>query len=36
MNLVVFHMIKGVNVSKTLAKPISCELRCEFGGRKFN
>ena len=36
MNLVVFNMIKGINASKTLAKPISCEWRCKFGGRKLN
>ena len=29
-------MIKGINESKTLAKHISCECRCEFDGRKCN
>ena len=34
MNLKVFNMIKAINESKTLAKYISCECRCEFDGRK--
>ena len=34
MNLKVFKMIKAINESKTLAKYISCECRCEFDGRK--
>ena len=25
-----------MNESKTLTKPISCDCRCEFGGRKCN
>ena len=29
-------MITGINESKTLTKHISCECKCEFGGRKFN
>ena len=36
VNLNVFNMIKGINESRTLAKHISCEFRCEFDVRKCN
>ena len=36
LKLSVFKMITGKNVSKTLAKHISCECKCKFNGRKFN
>ena len=36
MKLKVFNVIKGTNESKTLAKHISCECRCEFDDRKCN
>ena len=32
----VFNKIKEINESRTLAKYISCECRCEFDGRKCN
>ena len=28
-------MIRGINVSKTLKKHISCERKCKFDGTKF-
>ena len=34
LNLEVLNIIKGINESRTLAKHISCECRCEFDGRK--
>ena len=36
VNLKVLEMIKGITESKTLAKHISCDRRCEFDGRKCN
>ena len=30
------NMIKGINESRLLAKPISRECRCKFDGRKCN
>ena len=36
LDLKVFHMIKGINESRTLEKHILCECRCEFDGRKCN
>ena len=36
VNLKILNMTKGINESKTLAKYISCECRCEFDGRKCN
>ena len=36
VNLKLFSMIKGVSESKTLAKHITCEYRCEFDDRKCN
>ena len=36
VNLKVVNIIKGINKSKTLAKHISCDFRCEFDGRKYN
>ena len=29
-------MITGINESKTLAKHISCECKCNFDGKKYN
>ena len=36
VNLKVFIIFKGTNESKTLAKRISCEFKCEFDIRKCN
>ena len=36
LNLSVFHMISGINESKTLTKHISCECKCKFDRRKCN
>ena len=36
VNMKVFNMIKGINTSKTHAKLISCECRCNFDGIKWN
>ena len=36
VNLKVFNITKGMDESKTLAKHISCECRCEVDGRKCN
>ena len=36
VNLKVFNTIKGINESRTLAKRISCEFRCQFDSRKCN
>ena len=36
LNLSIFNMITGINLSKTLTKPISCEYKCKFDGRKCN
>ena len=36
VKLKVFNKIKEINESRTLAKYISCECRCEFDGRKCN
>ena len=36
MNLKVFHITKGINESKNLPNPISCECRCEFDVTKRN
>ena len=34
INLSVFSLITGINDLKTLAKHISCQFKCTFGGRK--
>ena len=34
LHIIVFCMIAGVNEFKTLIKPISCESKCKFEGRK--
>ena len=36
LNLNVFNIITGVNVSKILTKHISCKFECKFDGRKCN
>ena len=36
LNLSVFNMIAGINESKSLAKPISCEFKCKFDGAQCN
>ena len=36
LNLSVFHMITGINESKTLTKHISCECKCKVNVRKCN
>ena len=36
LNLHVFNMITGINESKTAAKHISCEWKCNFDGKKCN
>ena len=36
LNLRVFHVITGINESKTLASHISCECECKFDERKCN
>ena len=33
VNLKVFNMIKGIKKSKTFAKHLQCEFRCNFDGR---
>ena len=35
LNISIFNMITGINLSKTLAKHRSCEYKCEFGDRKY-
>ena len=35
VNLYVFNMIAGINELKTLAKHISCDCKCKFGGKKY-
>ena len=34
LHIIVFGMIAGINEFKTLIKPISCESKCKFEGRK--
>ena len=34
LNLSVFKMITGINVSNNLTKDISCECKCRFDGKK--
>ena len=36
LNLHVFNMVRGINVSKTLVKHMSCKCRCKLHGRKSN
>ena len=36
LNLSVFNLITGINESKILTKPLSCESKCKFDGRKCN
>ena len=36
LNLSILKMITEINGLKTLAKHISCECKCRFGGRKCN
>ena len=36
LNLRVFNMITGINVSKTLTKDILCKCKCKFDGKKCN
>ena len=36
VNLTAFNMFQDTNESKTLAKHISCDARCEFDGKKWN
>ena len=36
LNLRVFNMITGINVSKTVTKDILCKCKCKFDGKKSN
>ena len=36
MKVKLLNLLKKINESKTLAKHISCERRCEFDSRKCN
>ena len=36
LNLSVFNMITGINVSKIFTKHVSCKRECKFDGRKSN
>ena len=35
LNLRVFNMITGINVSKTLTKDILCKCKCKFDGKNL-
>ena len=36
LNLQVFNMVRGINVSKTLVRHMSCKCKCKLHGRKSN